>query len=197
MINEKRLVEEFMKLVSIDSPSRQEGNICRYLTSLLQDLGANPSEDGAAGSTGGEAGNLFGRLKGKEDLPKILLNAHMDTVFPGTGVEPHIVEKTILSRGETILGSDDKSGIAIILETLRVLRENSLAHGNIEILFTVCEEVGLLGAKSFDVSRLEAEFGYSLDSHHSASLTYAAPAANHITISVLSVVPAALQIKRG
>jgi len=184
MINEKRLVQEFMRLASIDSPSRQEGNISRYLKSVLQNLGADPLEDDAARSTGGEAGNIFGRLKGEKGLPAIILNAHMDTVSPGISVEPHIVDETILSRGETILGADDKSGIAIILEVLKVLKETGITHGDIEILFTVCEEVGLLGAKNFDVSIVEAEFGYTLDSQQSGSLTYAAPASNHIVFRI-------------
>lgn len=184
MINEKRLTDQFIKLVTIDSPSKQEGKICKYLKSVLQDLGADPLEDDAAKSTGSESGNLLGRLKGKEGLPAILINAHMDTVSPGTGVKPHIVNGTILSSGETILGADNKSGVAIILEVLKVLQENNLSHGDIEILFTVCEEVGLLGAKHFDVSILKSEFGYTLDSQDSGSLTYAAPASNHIIFKI-------------
>jgi len=181
VLKEKRLVQEFMKLVAMDSPSRQEGEVAVYLKSAMKGLGMEVAEDGVAAITGGSSGNLLGKMKGNTDLaPSMLLNAHMDTVAPGLGIEPVVRDGTIYSRGATILGSDDKSGIAIILEVLRILKELDIPHGPIEVLFTVCEEVGLLGAKNFDVSLLQSEFGYSLDSSRPSSLVYSAPAANHV-----------------
>lgn len=185
MVDEKRLVDEFVKLAAIESPSRHEREVADYLKGVLKELGADVSEDGAAKETGGNSGNILGRIGGnRHDAPTMLLNAHMDTVAPGRGIRPVIREGVIYSEGETILGSDDKSGIAIILEVIRTVRENNLPHGKLEILFTVCEEVGLLGAKSFDTSVLEAKFGYSLDSTKSGSLVYAAPAANHLKFTI-------------
>ena len=61
------------------------------------------------------------------------------------------------SNGTTILGADDKSAIAIIIETLRVIHEQNLPHGPMDIVFTICEEIGLLGAKNLDFSLIEAQ----------------------------------------
>jgi len=188
MINQKRLVEEFLKMVSIDSPSRDEADFAAYLATLLSGLKAETVYDCAKNKTKGNCGNLIAKIKGnRPDAPVILLNAHMDTVSPGRGIKPVIKDGVIHSDGDTILGSDDKSGIAIIIEVIRSLHDHSLPHGDIEILFTVCEEVGLLGAKHFDISRLNATFGYSLDSSDSCKIVYAAPAANHIKFTIHGV----------
>ena len=185
MINQKRLVEEFLTMVSIDSPSRDEADFAAYISKLLSGLEAQIVYDDAENKTKGNCGNLIAKIKGnRPDAPVILLNAHMDTVSPGRGIKPVIKDGIIRSDSDTILGSDDKSGVAIIIEVIRSLRNHSLPHGDMEILFTVCEEVGLLGAKHFDVSRLNATFGYSLDSSDSCQIVYAAPAANHIKFTV-------------
>lgn len=188
MINRERLVDEFIHLVTIDSPSKDERNVADYLKSLLTDLGAEVSEDNAAKKTGGNAGNLLARIKGNSNsAPPLLLNAHIDTVSPGRGVKPVIKDGVIYSSGDTILGSDDKSGVVIIIEVLRTLLEKELSHGDINILFTVSEEIGLLGAKAFNVSELDASFGYALDSTDSCSVIYAAPAANHMKFTISGV----------
>lgn len=184
MINEKRLVEQFMELVRIESPSRREGEITKYLRGVLEGLGIDVFEDDAATSTGGDSGNLLGRMEGGNDeAPAILLNAHMDTVRPGEGIEPILKGGVIRSAGDTILGADDKSGIAIMLELAKVLKENDINHAPIEFLFTVSEEIGLLGAKHFDAGSLKSRFGYSLDSSKPGALVFAAPAAKHIKVT--------------
>lgn len=184
MINEKRLVEQFVELVSIESPSRKEGKVMHYLRGVLEGLGIEVFEDDASKCTNGDGNNLLGKVKGGDSLaPAILLNSHMDTVRPGENIEPVIEDGIIRSAGNTILGADDKSGIAIILEVIKVLRERNITHSNIEILFTVSEEIGLLGAKHFDTKSLESSFGYSLDSSRPGALVFAAPAANHIKVT--------------
>lgn len=175
-------------MVSIDSPSRDEATFAAYLSRLLNGLEAQTVYDNAEIKTKGNCGNLIAKIKGnRPNAPVILLNAHMDTISPGRGIKPVIKDGVIHSEGDTILGSDDKSGIAIILEVVRSLRDHSLPHGDMELLFTVCEEVGLLGAKHFDLSCLNATFGYSLDSSDSCKLVYAAPAANHIKFTIHGV----------
>jgi tripeptide aminopeptidase len=108
----------------------------------------------------------------------------MDTVGPGEGIWPVVEGETIRSDGTTILGADDKSGIAVICEVLRVLREEQIPHGEIEILLTICEEVGLLGAKHLDASRLRARLGLVLDSSSPDRLIHRAPAANRLEFTV-------------
>jgi tripeptide aminopeptidase len=108
----------------------------------------------------------------------------MDTVAPGEGVVP-VLDGTILrSDGRTVLGGDDKSGVAIICEALRVVREKKIPCGPVDVAFTICEEAGLLGAKCLDVSRLKARTGLVLDSDSVGFLFTRAPAANRFEIAV-------------
>lgn len=180
MIDEKRLLKQFIELVEIDSPSRKEGKILCYIRGVLEGMGLEVHEDDAASATCGDAGNIMAKIPATvQDVPSILLNAHMDTVSKGEGVKALVEDGFVRSVGNTILGGDDKSGIAIILETVRALKEDGEGHGPLEILFTVSEEIGLLGAKHFDVSRIESGFGYALDSSLTGCLIHAAPASNH------------------
>jgi tripeptide aminopeptidase len=88
----------------------------------------------------------------------------MDTVAPGNGIKPMIDGDYIKSDGTTILGSDDKAGLAALLEGIRVLKEQNIAHGTVQFLITVGEEAGLFGARNIDRSLIKAEYGYALDS---------------------------------
>jgi tripeptide aminopeptidase len=164
LVNKDRLVDEFTELVKIDSLSRKERKMCDILKHKLQTLGYKPVEDEAGEKIGGECGNIICTIKGSKDVPAILITAHIDTVVPGIGKTPIIDGDIIKSDGTTILGGDDISGVAIILETLKVLKENNIQHGDIQIAFTIAEEVGLLGAKNMDFSKIYAKYGFILDS---------------------------------
>ncbi|MGI6587430.1 MAG: M20/M25/M40 family metallo-hydrolase [Peptococcia bacterium] len=166
MINQERLVQEFIEMVKIDSLSKQEGKFAVYLKEKLIELGLEVFVDEQAGRrAGSNTGNLLGRLQGKrKKAPIILFSAHMDTVPLGEGIQPQIRKDTIYSSGDTVLGSDDKAGIAIILEALRHIKEEKIEHGEIEVLFTIGEEAGLLGSRYLDYSLLRAELGFVLDS---------------------------------
>jgi len=154
MINQDRLVSTFLELVQIDSPSGQEEEIARHLTAELKSLGLMVVRD--------QTGNVIGRLAG-EGAP-LLVSAHIDTVEPGWGVKPVVANGIITSDGATILGGDDKSGVAAILEALRVLVEQDLPHPPLEVALTVSEETGLNGAKGLDLTTLRAKEGIVLDS---------------------------------
>lgn len=188
MINEKRLVEEFMELVRVDSETKFEREICNVLTKKLTDLGLSVEEDNAAELTGHGAGNLIAMLpaNGREDAPVIFFTSHMDTVTPGKGIKPQLDEDGyIRSDGTTILGSDDKAGLAAMLETIRVLKENHVPHGPIQFVITVGEESGLVGAAALESSKLKAKFGYALDSNGPiGDIAVAAPSQMKITIKI-------------
>lgn len=165
MINEERLVREFMELVQIDSETKFEADIAKVLKAKFSELGVEVFEDDTTGVTGHGAGNLVCTLKGtKEEVDTIYFTSHMDTVVPGKGIKPSIKDGYIVSDGTTILGADDKAGLAVMLETIRVLKEQSIEHGTIEFIITVGEESGLVGAKALDRSLVTAKFGYALDS---------------------------------
>lgn len=185
MIDRDRMRDHFLTLVQIDSPSRKERDVAMHLKEDLVRLGAEVSFDEADRMVGGTVGNLIARISGtRPDAPPFLLCSHMDTVGPGEGIKPQCTEEIITSDGSTILGADDKSGIAIICEVLRVLREQAIPHGDIEILFTICEETGLQGARHLDVARLRARTGLVLDSSNPDRLITRAPCANRLQFTV-------------
>ncbi|MCL5808471.1 MAG: M20/M25/M40 family metallo-hydrolase [Deltaproteobacteria bacterium] len=157
------VVEEFIALASLNSPSRREAPVAAYLVKRLKELGRAATVDESAPLTGSDTGNLIVRVPGNTAGPTILLCAHMDTVGPTEGMTPVIRDGIIYSNGETVLGADDKAGIAIVLTVLAELLAGDVPHGGIEIVFTVQEEVGLVGAKHLQAD-LQADFGYILDS---------------------------------
>jgi len=184
MIESERMTETFLTLARIDSPSFEEREIAEHLVAELRALGGDAIMDDAGKAVGGNAGNVFARFAGTGRGPAVLLSAHMDTVSPGRGVRPVRDGQRIRSDGSTILGADDKSGLAIILEVLRTLRERHIPHPPIEVVFTVCEEPGLMGAKALHLSRLSAQDGLVLDSGPASSLFVRGPAADRMEITV-------------
>lgn len=182
---EKRMVDYFISLVKIDSESKDELEMAERMKDDLVAMGAEVIFDDAHARTKGKIGNLIARFPGKIDKEPLLLSAHLDTVKPGKGVKPIIKDRKINSDGTTILGSDDKSGIVEIVEAIRRLQEQQFKYVPLEVLLTISEEIGLLGAKNLDYSLLKARKGYTLDSHKVGSVTIQAPALNVIEIKVL------------
>jgi len=179
-INRERLAETFAELCEISSPSRKEGAIAAFLKTKFSELGADTIiEDDSAAKTGSESGNLIVRFNGNQaDREGFFLSCHMDTVEPADGVKVLRTGDIFTSRGETVLGGDDKSGIAAVLELLALLQEQKTPHPMIEVVITTCEEIGLLGAKHLDYSRLQTSYGYALDSSGIDTVIVGAPAAN-------------------
>lgn len=163
-MNNKYLVENFMSLVRIDSESQNEGAFQKALAAEFKKLDLRVYEDNTKEKTGLGAGNLVCVLDGNTNKPPLLFCCHSDTVTPGKGIEPVIHDGSIYSAGETILAADDKAGIAVLLEMVSQIKKKNLKHGKIELLFTVGEEVGLIGMKAFDVAQLESKKAYVFDS---------------------------------
>jgi tripeptide aminopeptidase len=184
MINKDRLSETFKFLVEIDSVSREEGEFAKEIKKVLESMGAKTVVDNAGEKTGSDTGNLVAKFKGNVSAPPLLINAHMDTVQPGKGITVILKNGIFTSDGSTILGADDKSSIAVILESLRVLKENGLQYGPIDLVLTICEEIGLLGAKHFDLSLIDAKFGYALDATDVDGIIVRAPAANRLEFKI-------------
>jgi tripeptide aminopeptidase len=179
MVNSVRLTEEFARQAAIASPSFREGAISRYLTERLRQLGMTVVMDDAGAKIGSESGNLIATLpaNGRECSP-LMLSAHMDTVVPADGVRPVLKDGVFTSAGDTILGADDKAGLAEIIEALEVVREQGIAHGVIELVIPVCEERGLLGAKHLDYGKVTARRGLALDTSGTDRVINTAPAAD-------------------
>jgi tripeptide aminopeptidase len=151
MIDDERLLNTFLDLVRIDSPSGQEAAIRDELIRRLKVFDLDVQVD--------ETGNVLARLPGEGE--PLLLSAHMDTV-PGTGIRPVVSEGTVCSDGTTILGGDDKSGVAVILEILTLLCAGA-APPALEVVLSVGEEIGLLGAKGLDVDWFQSRQALVLD----------------------------------
>ncbi len=184
-IKRDRLVDEFLDLARISSPSKREGAIAKRLTATLERMGATVEVDDAGDKVGGDVGNLLARFPGSGPrVAPFLLCGHMDTVAPCERVTPVVDGDVIRTDGTSVLGGDDKAGIVAILEAVRVLRETQTPHGPIDVLLTICEEMGLVGAKHFDVGRLRARRGLVLDCDGVSELITRAPAANRMQFTV-------------
>jgi tripeptide aminopeptidase len=185
MINQQRLSEEFCRLAAINSPPLKESDIAHYLVEVMEHLGGTVRFDNACRSTGGETGNLVASFPGTGKLSEpLLFSVHMDTVEPGGQVEPVLRDGVFYSAGETVLGADDKAGIAELIEALLVVREQQISHGPIEVVVTIAEEIGLVGAKHFDYSMVTARQGYALDTEGVDWMVLQAPGSNHLQIEI-------------
>jgi tripeptide aminopeptidase len=187
MIQEKRLVEEFIELVKVDSETRHEQEISKVLKQKFTSLGLKVEEDDVAVQIGHGSGNLICTLAATADtsVARIFFTSHMDTVTPGKGIKPQIGEDGIIrSDGTTILGSDDKAGLAAMFEAIRVLKEQNVKHGQIQFIITAGEEAGLKGSRAMDAGWMDADFGYALDSNGNiGDIAVAAPTQAKIIIS--------------
>lgn len=185
MINQERIKNLLLELVQIDSHSRKEREVALRLKALCEEMGAEVEIDDAGEKVGGNTGNVIARFPGTiPGAEPIMMSAHMDTVVPGEGVKPIVDGDIIRTDGTTVLGGDDKSGCAVIVETIRCLQEQNIPHAPIEAIFSICEEVGLLGAKNVDVSRIKSKFGIVFDSDDPGFLFTKGPSANHLEFKV-------------
>ena len=177
---DERLTETLIALAGVPSASGQEGAVRQWLTERLEAYGLSPVTD--------DAGNLIARVPAhplvRDDEPPLLLNAHMDRVPPGLAHQPILRDGVLRSDGNTNLGADDSAGIAVILHTLEELRASNRDHPPLLLLFTVGEEVGLVGAKAFDPAPWGAREGIVFDNAGEAG-EVVTRAATYIAFDVL------------
>lgn len=184
-MNTNRLVKTFCDLVRVDSIAGQERQMADTIKKKLTELGYAPEEDNAGEAIGGNAGNVIVKIPGSVEAEPLLFMAHMDTVEPGRGKTPVIEGDIIKTDGTTVLGSDDLAGAACILETISVLKEAKIPHGDIYAVFSIAEEEGLFGAKGLDVSKIPAKFAYILDNDGAiGSVAIKAPSYNKLRLVV-------------
>ena len=148
------LLQEFLEEVQISSISGEEENFAQHLAKKLSRLGLEVSRD--------KVGNVFAILQGDPTRRPVLFSAHMDTVPTGP-IHYHLNGDWISTQRDSILAADNKASISVIVETLRLIEENKVPHGRIEILLTVEEETEMKGAKSFDLGLPMAECFFVLD----------------------------------
>jgi tripeptide aminopeptidase len=168
-----------LELIAIDSPTGHEEAIGKELSRRLEELGCSTELD--------EHGNLVARLAGTRDgAETILLSFHMDTAGTDVGIKPVIRDGVVYSEGDTILGADDKSGLAGLLELLTLLQSHpEWTHSPLEIVISVGEESGLRGSRALDKSRLTAAYGFVFDTGDPiGSITYNAPSTTYLAVTI-------------
>lgn len=187
-ISPVRLQQTFIDLIHIDGIPRNEKHVRDFLCNYMKDFVLTIHEDTAYDAVNGNAGNLIMKVRGNErSAPPVILSAHMDTIKSTKNVQPIVAEGKIVSDGSTILGADNRQGLAIICEVVRSLQENNERYGDIEIVFSICEEIGLLGIKHFDFSQLHGKIAYVLDAGNApvGTVINKAPSAIRFTIDVM------------
>ena len=161
-----QIVQDFLEMVMTPSHSRRERALADLLLARLKAMGLEAMEDDAAFVIGGDSGNILARWPGDPAIEPILLSAHLDRVANPGRIAPVIIaaEGRIVSDGTTILGADDATGLAAILDGIRRVKDEGAPHGDVELALTVAEEVGLKGSQALDYSRLRSKIGFVLDS---------------------------------
>ncbi len=181
------LLDNFLDLTRVPSPSLHEREAVKILAKKIRDLGYEPLEDGTAQAIGGDCGNIVVKVPGSGKGPRLLLSAHMDTVERvGDPPAVHRVDGEWISReGGGILGADDKSGCAVLLEVLAKLRHEEGRHGDLVFVFSVAEEIEALGAAELDPEIYRGlDAGVILDHSRPAEIVVAAPTKVSFRITV-------------
>jgi len=178
MINAERLRKIFLDLVAFNSPHGQEREVNRYCVELLRDAGFVCQAD--------SAGNVIAQKGGTAtDAPRIFYSAHTDTVQPTTDLVVQETDGVFRTSGNTILGADDKAAVAEILEAMLVLEEQQFPHGDLQVILSVGEEVGLVGAHALSPAVIAGSIGFVFDaSGATGTIITGAPSHDLMTISI-------------
>lgn len=185
MINSERMINNFLNYVQIDSESYHEKEMCDYLAKQLMELGFEVIQNNVGAEFNSTGYNVIAKYAGDSSKDPILLSAHLDTVTPGKGIKPIVDGDRIHTDGSTILGGDDKAGVAIIVECMQTIKENNVSSRPIEAVLSICEEVGLLGAKHVDMNLINAKEGIVIDSGGPiGTIVTKAPAQDAITVTI-------------
>lgn len=158
----EQIIQEFLDMVELGAASGDERLIADYMIKQLEFWGCQIREDDAGEKSGGNTGNVIAYLPGEEE-GCLMLSAHMDRVSNGYYVKPVISEDWISSDGTTILGADNVSGLAVILDAVRRVKRSGKRHASLEIVLSVSEENGILGARLLDLTTLKSDMGYIMD----------------------------------
>jgi tripeptide aminopeptidase len=182
----KDVLTTFLNLLNFNSPSRSEHDVSLYCAERLRTIGFDVKWDASDSATGSGVGNLIATLPPTDSsLPALLFAAHLDTVEPTPNITVEITGDVITASSDTILGGDDKCGAAPIISAMEEIVENNIPHGQLQVVFTTCEEIGLVGAANIDQSMLSSDYGFVLDGGPPlGSIVTSAPASECLEIAV-------------
>jgi tripeptide aminopeptidase len=185
MFDVGRLADRFIEMCRVNTPARREAELVGLVQARLERLGLECVRDEANAATGGDSGNLIATLPATAEALPLFFSCHFDTVEPNPGLKVVMEDGLIRSDGSTILGADDKAGMAPLLEAIEYLVTSGEPHGLIQLVLTVSEEVGLLGAHNLDRSLVRARHGYVLDTGPPVgSIVYTAPTQDTLEIAI-------------
>lgn len=182
----KDVLSTLLDLLSYNSPSRSEHDVSLYCAERLRNIGFDVRWDASNSATGSNVGNLIATLPATDkSLPTLLFAAHLDTVEPTPGINVEVDGDVIHATSDTILGGDDKCGVAPIICAMEEIVANDIPHGQVQVVFTTCEEIGLVGAANIDQTMLTSEYGFVLDGGPPlGSIVTSAPASECLEITV-------------
>jgi len=158
------VLDNFLTLINIPSEAGEEQEIITYIVKRLKQHTRFIKINTLKENKNKNYGNVIAKIKGNPKLKPIMFCAHLDTVSPSKNINPQILNNIIKTDGTTILGADDKAGVAAILTLLRLIHKDKLTTCPIELVFTIGEEIGLVGAKNLDFSQIDSKIGFVLDS---------------------------------
>ena len=151
-----RLLKTFLALLNVDTYHGDEDRAVAIVQDFLEPAGIAFTRD--------KIGNLIGVWPARNsDSEPIMLNAHLDTVQSTAGLQTVVDDEGVGTDGSTILGADDKAGVAAIIEAVLTIEASGAAHGPVDLVFTVGEDVGHIGSKAFDPASIAANVGFVLD----------------------------------
>lgn len=163
MIDSEKVLRQFLEVTAIPGISRRERQIIDYIKDFLEKLGFAYYEDTAHQSFGGDAGNVICKItNAKTPSATYLLAAHVDTVSLSCE-KPIVKNKRIISSDDRILGADDRVGVVVLLEALKLIARKAITYPNLEVVFLVAEEVGLLGSSHLEYSKITATEAFNFD----------------------------------
>lgn len=185
-----RVLTTFLEAVRVDSPSGEEAAFGAWCAERLAALGFTVRFDDTAAASGSDSGNLIAERPGEAAGLTVVLSAHLDTVGPGHGIEPVVEDGVVRSAGDTVLGADDKAGVAAILEAVQRGVEEGRALPPIRVLFTTGEERGLQGAKALDPAECTGDVCLVLDAHGAVGGVVTAAPTQYTFCATFTGVPA-------
>lgn len=158
---DERLIEIFCDLIKIEALSGSEKPVTDFIVSFLRRLKLNPIIDNSAVLSGGNSGNLLCKLGNGGNFALI---SHMDTARSTLNVKPQIGNGKITSDGTTVLGVDNRAGIAAILYAIERGIKNKIPLKDFTIAFTTQEETTLAGSRNI-LFEDTIQMGFVFDSH--------------------------------
>ncbi len=185
-----RVLGTFLEAIRIDSPAGEEARFAAWCADRLRAVGCSVRIDETGPASGSDSGNLIAELPGALPGTVVVLCAHMDTVQPGRGITPVVEGGIVRSSGDTVLGADDKAGIAAILEALQRVAEQGIETAPVRVLLTTGEELGLQGAKAISPDDCTGDVCLVLDAHEPVGGIVGAAPTQYTFDAVFTGVPA-------